>query len=345
MSEASLPGSPIQWSKKTAVDPKHRPQVPERPSGTVRREWARWPQEAHLLSADRELIRRFTAEEIAVLQGFPPGWFEVPDLAPRDRIRAAGNAVPPPLGSAIMRALFAIAPDAGRSHVELCAGGGGLALSAVQASPSIETMCLVDNWEPAVRVLRAKTDDWDTSAVELADVREAKLRRFRGVGLLSAGLPCQPWSNAGRRDGDDDPRDLLSQAPGFVADCEPSAFLLENVPGLGAPKFGSYLDNLLERLKRPNGRLRYGVLAGVFNAAQFGVPQVRRRLIVIGLRDGSAADVSDVLLQAMKVGTRKAPAQWLPISKALPNWRGSGDWRRWSFAGVAPDPPKLQTPR
>src|SRR4051794_17107727 len=80
--------SPIRWSRRTALDPKHRPQVPDRPSTTVRREWARAPQEAHVLDSSQERIRRLTVCEIAAIQTFESDWIEDSGVSGSDAIKA-----------------------------------------------------------------------------------------------------------------------------------------------------------------------------------------------------------------------------------------------------------------
>src|SRR5690606_25040203 len=145
---------PCHWSPSVALDPKHRPQAPDRPSTTVRKDWRKYPQEAHLLDLPRQRYRRLTEDEIAVIQGFPAEWGEGLGLTHRERISGIGNAVPPPLGEALYRALESVLPVRTRTVVEICAGFGGFALGA-HAVGNLEILALVELWEAAVRVLRA----------------------------------------------------------------------------------------------------------------------------------------------------------------------------------------------
>jgi hypothetical protein len=94
---------PAHWSRNVALDPRHRPQVPHRAASTVRREWWRWPQEAHLVEPSRARYRRLRSSEIARLQSFDPDWIAVPGVGELDQIRAIGDAVPPQLSRAICR--------------------------------------------------------------------------------------------------------------------------------------------------------------------------------------------------------------------------------------------------
>jgi site-specific DNA-cytosine methylase len=138
------------WSASVALDPKHRPQKWNQPSSTLRREWCRYPQEAHLLDEERWRYRRLTSSEMALLQGFDPSWFAVPRLSNLDRIRAIGDAVPPPLAKAILGAIDSKWNWTERAAVEICAGAGGLA-SAISDRARLEHTLLVDRWsEPGL---------------------------------------------------------------------------------------------------------------------------------------------------------------------------------------------------
>ena len=112
------------------------------------------------------------------------------------------------------------------------------------------------------------------------DVNSVDWRRFDGVSLVVGGPPCQPWSIGGLRKGDKDERDGW---PAFIAALRalrPRAFLAENVAGLTqgamAPRWGRLVEELSD--------VGYKVSATVVNAADYGVPQKRRRCIVVGFQ-------------------------------------------------------------
>lgn len=102
------------------------------------------------------------------------------------------------------------------------------------------------------------------------DVHNLDGRSYAGIDLLSGGVPCPPFSIAGKRLGHDDDRDLFPQALQLVRETAPRAVLLENVPGLAASRFDSYRAQVLEQLHalnprraepkgaRPEGRTRAG---------------------------------------------------------------------------------------
>jgi DNA (cytosine-5)-methyltransferase 1 len=100
--------------------------------------------------------------------------------------------------------------------------------------------------------------------------------------LVAGGAPCQPFSVAGHGRASLDDRDMLPEFVRAVSEISPKAFLLENVPGLVTPRHRMYLKSVVQRLSK----LGYNVSVEVLDAALFGVPQHRRRLIVVGLRDG-----------------------------------------------------------
>jgi DNA (cytosine-5)-methyltransferase 1 len=121
----------------------------------------------------------------------------------------------------------------------------------------------------------------------------ADLRNARGVDLLKAahlrkvdfvigGPPCQPFSIVGKRLGDEDHRaELVDHFVRLVREIKPRAFLLENVPNLASIDGGAILRRIIKKLRA----LKYAVRAEVVVAADYGVPQVRRRLVVVGIQN------------------------------------------------------------
>ncbi len=125
-----------------------------------------------------------------------------------------------------------------------------------------------------VRVLKGK------ELLEQAD------RPGQSVTLLAGGPPCQGFSIQRRGDNADDRNDLILEYFRLVKELEPRFFLLENVPGLKNTRGRDYLRQLLEQARRAG----YACQTKILNAADFGVPQVRKRLFVVGeLTDGVPA--------------------------------------------------------
>jgi DNA (cytosine-5)-methyltransferase 1 len=103
----------------------------------------------------------------------------------------------------------------------------------------------------------------------------------RAVDLLIGGPPCQPFSIAGKRRGPRDIRaDLIGHFIRLVDELSPGAFLLENVPNLAAISGGAFLDDIKSALRA----LGYSVDHKIVSAAEFGVPQNRKRLVVLGIK-------------------------------------------------------------
>jgi len=109
-------------------------------------------------------------------------------------------------------------------------------------------------------------------------VQQVRFRRFRGIPLIAGGPPCQPFSSGGKQRAAEDDRDMIPEFLRAVREARPQAFLMENVPGLASPRLRPYLDGIVVRMER----LGYTVSCAVLHAAQFGVPQKRRRLFVVG---------------------------------------------------------------
>lgn len=166
--------------------------------------------------------------------------------------------------------------------IELCAGGGGLSLGLETAG--FQPVALVDNDPCACATLRMNRPLWNT--IE-ADLRSIDFSPWQGVDLLSGGLPCPPYSLAGKRLGTEDERDLFPAMLNIVSAIGPRAILIENVRGLMQSKFGNLRDRLASDLSAMGYRSYWKLL----NAADFNTPQNRRRLFLIGLR----SDVKDEL--------------------------------------------------
>ena len=163
--------------------------------------------------------------------------------------------------------------------------------------------------------------------------------QFRGAAeILSGGPPCQPWSQAGKGLGEDDERDLLGSMPSAVRMIQPDAFVFENVVGLLTGENEAYARKLIQDFRDACGRDSYGVALGVFNAADFGVPQSRRRVFIVGARGKPTPDVHAYFDRVFSLRTRSRPNQaaaldlepWLKIGDVVTDWaHPKSKWRRW----------------
>jgi DNA (cytosine-5)-methyltransferase 1 len=128
----------------------------------------------------------------------------------------------------------------------------------------------------------------------------------------------------------------LGSLPALVADIEPEVFLFENVPGLASEQNHPYLKDVIKRLQSPGGKLKYAVLVALFNAADYGVPQVRERLFILGMKDAPAVRVSRCFdtIESLRThqdpgGTHQDLQRWRTVGEALAGRIDPGGWRRW----------------
>ena len=162
------------------------------------------------------------------------------------------------------------------TSLEICAGAGGQALGLEQAGFTHEAVVELD--AAACETLRRNRGDvWKVIEDDVANVDG---RGFAGIDLFAGGVPCPPFSIAGKQLGRDDERDLFPQALRLVEEIGPRAVLLENVRGLAARRFDGYRTQVLARLHD----LGYQTWWDVVQASQHGVPQLRPRFVLVALR-------------------------------------------------------------
>lgn len=160
--------------------------------------------------------------------------------------------------------------------LEICAGAGGQSLGLEQAGFHHAAAVEID--PDACETLRLNRPDWN---VVEQDVHSFDATSYVGqVDLLAGGVPCPPFSIAGKQLGADDERDLFPQALRLVEELEPQAVMLENVKGLASSRFHGYRKQVTDRLED----LGYQHDWQVLNASEFGVPQLRPRFILVALR-------------------------------------------------------------
>ena len=167
------------------------------------------------------------------------------------------------------------------SAIEVCAGAGGQALGLEQAGFGHAAAVEID--PAACATLRSNRPDWNVIEQDLRSIDGAC---FRGADLFAGGVPCPPFSVAGRQLGARDERDLFPTALRLVEQIAPRAVMLENVPGLATAKFAAYRAAIAESLIRQGYRVHWKVL----NARDYGVPQLRPRFILVALK-GAAGDL------------------------------------------------------
>ncbi|MFJ9734381.1 DNA cytosine methyltransferase [Streptomyces sp. NPDC101171] len=201
--------------------------------------------------------------------------------------------------------------DRGYTSIEICAGAGGQAIGLHLAG--FRHLALVEIDRYAVATLRENIEvhpkwDWerDNCDVLCKDVLEfdperdleksAGLYRRGEVDLLAGGVPCPPFSHAGKQLGEDDERDLFPRILQLAEIIRPRAVMIENVRGLMDAKFDDYRSRIRASLEEmepdDDGLPGYEVVGWeVYEAEKFGVPQLRPRSILVAFRKDVLKDL------------------------------------------------------
>jgi DNA (cytosine-5)-methyltransferase 1 len=218
-----------------------------------------------------------------------------------------------------------------RTSVELFAGGGGLAMAVHRAgfrplllNEFVRHAC--DTLEANGAVPRGEEEKVpepdEPWPLVRGDVRDLKMGYLQGaVDLLAGGPPCQPFSLGGVAKGDEDKRNMFPEMFRAIREIQPKAVICENVRGLLRPSFKPYFDYILHELELPfverdpeatwlqhdailkgkkrkagaDPRERYRVYKFEVNAADYGVPQVRNRVIIVAFRGD--LDIDETILK------------------------------------------------
>jgi DNA (cytosine-5)-methyltransferase 1 len=165
--------------------------------------------------------------------------------------------------------------SSGLTTLELCAGGGGQALGLEQAG--IDHLGLVELDKTSCETLRFNRPRW---RVVNSDLNAFDASDFVGADLVSAGLPCPPFSVAGKQLGEKDERNLFPAMIRIVDCVRPKAVMIENVRGILDAVFEDYRVYVMDRLKK----LGYQTGWRLMNACDFGVPQLRPRVVFVAIR-------------------------------------------------------------
>jgi len=196
--------------------------------------------------------------------------------------------------------------------IELFSGAGGLALG--MAKSGFQHEMLVEFNRDAVDTLLKNHDegqqqikDWD---IKHDDVRNISFSKYQGsVSVVAGGPPCQPFSLGGKHKAFNDDRDMFPQAVRAVREAKPDSFIFENVKGILRKNFSTYFEYIILQLTYPNitqakeelwedhlscleethtkgsyRGLKYNVVFRLLNAADYGVPQKRERVFIVGFR-------------------------------------------------------------
>ena len=208
------------------------------------------------------------------------------------------------------------------TSIEICAGAGGQALGLAMAG--FVHVALVEYEKEYCDTLTFNRPEWN---VIHTDVRDFSGLPYRGkIDLLSGGVPCPPFSVAGKQLGSDDERDLFPEAIRLVKEINPRAVMLENVRGFLDPIFNEYRENIIESISS----LGFKVQIKLLKANDYGVPQLRPRIVIVGIRNDLSREfhypeehpeksptVGKVLYDLMKEKGWKGAKQWAKNAKTI----------------------------
>lgn len=200
--------------------------------------------------------------------------------------------------------------------VEICAGAGGQALGLENAG--FEHALAVELDDHACNTLRENRPQWKVSQGDVADPAVWEPHVYEGVSLLAGGVPCPPFTIAGKQLGATDERDLFAWAIELVGTVRPRAVMLENVRGLSMPRFAGYRQHVLDRL----ASLGYMAEWRLLQASDYGVAQLRPRFVLVALQQedaryfswpeafGEPPTVGDTLVDLIGSGGWEQAGQW-----------------------------------
>lgn len=208
------------------------------------------------------------------------------------------------------------------TSIEICAGAGGQALGLEMAG--FTHIALVEYEKDYCETLRRNRPQWN---VIHGDVHDFSGLPYRGqVDLFAGGVPCPPFSVAGKQLGSQDERDLFPEAIRLIGEINPRAIMLENVRGFLDPTFEPYRTKIMDEI----AALGYNVQIKLLNANGYGVPQLRPRIVIVGIRKDiprefhypeenpdSAPTVGGTLLDLMEANGWEGAVSWASAANRI----------------------------
>lgn len=203
------------------------------------------------------------------------------------------------------------------TSIEVCAGAGGQALGLEMAG--FQHLALVELEDWACNTLRHNRPEWNVINDDLNNWRPEQ--HLYSADLFAGGVPCPPFSVAGRQLGQEDDRNLFDRAVDLIDDLRPRGVMLENVRGILNPKFDTYREHILNRL-RTMGYLGEWRLV---QASDFGVPQLRPRVLLVALQPG---DWNNFSWPVDRPEDTPTVGETLIDLMQANGWQGAEDWAR-----------------
>lgn len=207
--------------------------------------------------------------------------------------------------------------------IEICAGAGGQALGLEQAG--FHHVALVEIDSNACATLRKNRPQWN---VIEGDIKLFSASKYYNIDLLAGGIPCPPFSIAGKQLGNEDDRDLFPEALRLVKECNPRAVMLENVRGILSAKFDVYR----KRIKSTLEKMGYMCEWELVYTYHYNVPQMRPRAILVALKKEYAPYYTWPSRDVFPLPT---VGQLLLSEMQSNGWEGAIDWSK-QANGIAP---------
>ena len=201
--------------------------------------------------------------------------------------------------------------------LELCAGAGGQAIGLEMAGFEHEGLVEIDSH--CCDTLRFNRPQWNVIEEDLRLFKE-RAGDFAGVELVAGGLPCPPFSVAGKQLGALDERNLFPDALDIVDAVRPKAVMIENVRGFLGAVFEDYRIQLKAQLKK----LGYDADWRLLNASDFGVPQLRPRVVIIATKHEFTSNFQWPTVDPVNP---KTVGQTLYDHMRSDGWKGAAQWR------------------
>jgi DNA (cytosine-5)-methyltransferase 1 len=293
-----------------------------------------------------------TAKKVELYQvkGTDSSWYKGWDLTAEERERfrrttmasqaakaraLSGECTAPkyPIPSPRLKAehLMPVQPQNRFGALSLFSGGGGLDIGFDRAG--FDHIASFELREDAATVLRAARPHWTVYGGPDGDVCHVDWRKYGGmVDVLHGGPPCQPFSHAGYQSGASDVRDMFPHLVRAVQSIKPRVFVAENVPGLATKKFDEYVQKTIYLSLSGSYTIRMFTL----EAANFGVPQRRRRVWFVGFRDRTDAErfqIPTATHSVERIPVDRLPFEGLPLTMGARQALGLADT---GYDAVAP---------
>lgn len=190
------------------------------------------------------------------------------------------------------------------NSLEIFSGAGGLA-KGIELAGACHRAFVEWNTD----VCKTLRKNYSPDIVFETDIRNFHFSQYNGIDVIAGGPPCQPFSIGGKAKGDEDERDMFPYAVSAIRQLMPKAFIFENVKGLLRKSFAQYFNYIILQLTYPQVSqndtdwrenlsalerihtkgvykgLKYNVIFRLLNAADYGVPQKRERVIIVGIRN------------------------------------------------------------